>query len=44
VRAKDFTEGGAFWQVGIPEVSERPSVVEARAAMDQGLTAQRPGI
>jgi 3D-(3,5/4)-trihydroxycyclohexane-1,2-dione acylhydrolase (decyclizing) len=44
VRAKDFTEGGAFWQVGIPEVSERPSVVEARAAMDEGLTAQRPGI
>ena len=44
VRAKDFTEGGAFWQVGIPEVSERPSVLEARAVMDQGLTAQRPGI
>ena len=44
VRAKDFTEGGAFWQVGIPEVSERPSVLEARAAMDEGLTAQRPGI
>jgi 3D-(3,5/4)-trihydroxycyclohexane-1,2-dione acylhydrolase (decyclizing) len=44
VRAKDFTEGGAFWQVGIPEVSGRPSVVEARAAMDEGLTAQRPGI
>ena len=44
VRAKDFTEGGAFWQVGIPEVSERPSVLEARAVMDEGLAAQRPGI
>jgi hypothetical protein len=25
-------------------VSERPSVLEARAAMDEGLAAQRPGI
>lgn len=44
VRAKDFTEGGAFWQVGIPEVSERASVTEARASMDAGLTAQRKGV
>ena len=44
VRAKDFTEGGAFWQVGVPEVSERPSVVAARASMDAGLKAQRPGV
>jgi len=44
VRAKDFTEGGAFWQVGVPEVSERPSVVAARASMDEGLKAQRPGV
>jgi len=44
VRAKDFTEGGAFWQVGVPEVSDRPSVTAARAAMDKGLTNQRPGV
>jgi 3D-(3,5/4)-trihydroxycyclohexane-1,2-dione acylhydrolase (decyclizing) len=44
VRAKDFTEGGAFWQVGVPEVSERASVTAARAAMDKGLKNQRPGV
>lgn len=44
VRAQDFTEGGAFWQVGVPEVSERPGVVAARASMDKGLKAQRPGV
>ena len=44
VRANDFTEGGAFWQVGVPEVSERPSVSAARQKMDNGLRAQRPGI
>ena len=44
VRAKDFTEGGAFWQVGVPEVSERASVTAARAKMDKGLKAQRTGV
>lgn len=44
VRAKDFTEGGAFWQVGVPEVSERASVKTARAAMDKGLKEQRRGV
>ena len=44
VRANDFTEGGAFWQVGVPEVSERATVTAARASMDKGLKAQRPGI
>lgn len=44
VRANDFTEGGAFWQVGVPEVSVRPSVTAARKSMDDGLKAQRPGI
>ena len=44
VRASDWTEGGAFWQVGVPEVSERPQVVEARARMDEGLKAQRHGV
>jgi 3D-(3,5/4)-trihydroxycyclohexane-1,2-dione acylhydrolase (decyclizing) len=44
VRARDFTEGGAFWQVGVPEVSDRPSVLAARATMDKGLSNQRPGV
>jgi len=44
VRAQDFTEGGAFWQVGIPEESPRISVQQARAAMDEGLKAQRRGV
>jgi TPP-dependent trihydroxycyclohexane-1,2-dione (THcHDO) dehydratase len=44
VRAKDFTEGGAFWQVGVPEVSDRPTVTAARASMDKGLKNQRQGI
>lgn len=44
VRAADFTEGGAFWQVGVPEVSSRPEVNQARAKMDSGLENQRPGI
>ncbi len=44
VREDDWTEGGAFWQVGVPEVSARPAVMAARAAMDAGLVAQRPGI
>jgi 3D-(3,5/4)-trihydroxycyclohexane-1,2-dione acylhydrolase (decyclizing) len=44
VRAKDFTGGGAFWQVGVPEVSDKASVTAARAAMDKGLQNQRPGV
>jgi 3D-(3,5/4)-trihydroxycyclohexane-1,2-dione acylhydrolase (decyclizing) len=44
VRAKDFTEGGAFWQVGVPEISERSEVQAARNKMDQGLKNQRPGV
>jgi 3D-(3,5/4)-trihydroxycyclohexane-1,2-dione acylhydrolase (decyclizing) len=44
VRAQDFTEGGAFWQVGVPEVSERSQVTAARAKMDKGLKDQRPGV
>jgi 3D-(3,5/4)-trihydroxycyclohexane-1,2-dione acylhydrolase (decyclizing) len=44
VRASDWTEGGAFWQVGIPEVSDRSQVQAARASMDAGLRAQRRGV
>jgi len=38
-----WTEGGAFWQVGVPEVSDRPSVDEARARQDEGRSGQRIG-
>ena len=38
-----WTEGGAFWQVGVPEVSERPAVDEARARQDEGRSGQRIG-
>lgn len=44
VRESDWTEGGAFWQVGVPEVSDRAEVAAARARMDDGLTKQRHGI
>ena len=41
--AYDWTGGGSFWEVGVPEVSSRPSVVAAREAMDAGKAAQRVG-
>ena len=44
VRERDFTEGGLFWQVGVPEVSDRPEVRAARSKLDDGLTNQRRGI
>ena len=44
VRESDLTEGGAFWQVGVPEVSSAPSVMRARAAQDLGLAGQRRGV
>lgn len=44
VREADWTEGGAFWQVGVPEVSDLDSVRAARARMDDGLRMQRKGV
>jgi 3D-(3,5/4)-trihydroxycyclohexane-1,2-dione acylhydrolase (decyclizing) len=38
-----WTEGGAFWEVGVPEVSNRPSVVDARRTMDEGKQQRRIG-
>ena len=38
-----WTEGGSFWEVGVPEVSDRPEVLEARAAIDAGKADQRVG-
>ena len=37
----DWTEGGVFWEVGVPEVSDRSTVLEAKAEMQQGKQAQR---
>jgi 3D-(3,5/4)-trihydroxycyclohexane-1,2-dione acylhydrolase (decyclizing) len=34
-------EGGAWWQVGVPEVSERPAVREAHAKSIDAQTRQR---
>ncbi len=39
--AYSWTEGGAFWEVGVPEVSDRPSVQAAYAAMQAGKQQQR---
>ncbi|WP_299444847.1 3D-(3,5/4)-trihydroxycyclohexane-1,2-dione acylhydrolase (decyclizing) [uncultured Phycicoccus sp.] len=43
VRESDWTEGGLFWQVGVPEVSELAGVREARAAHEAGVATQRRG-
>lgn len=37
----DWTEGGTFWEVGVPEVSNRQTVRDARAEMDHGKQSQR---
>jgi len=37
----DWTEGGNFWEVGVPEVSGRPAVLEAHDAMQSGKRSQR---
>lgn len=37
----DWTEGGTFWEVGVPEVSNRQEVRDARREMDAGKQAQR---
>ena len=39
-----WTEGGADWQVGVPEVSDRSEIADAASAMKQAMTAQRPGL
>ncbi len=37
----DWTEGGTFWEVGVPEVSNRQTVLDAHAELQQGKQAQR---
>lgn len=38
-----WTEGGSFWEVGVPEVSDRAEVLQARADNDAGRRDQRVG-
>ena len=39
-----WTEGGAWWEVGIPEVSDREQVRVARAALEAERKHQRVGV
>ena len=41
VALHEWSEGGSFWQVGVPDVSSRATVDEARARLTSGLTHQR---
>lgn len=38
-----WTAGGAFWEVGVPEVSDRPRVRDARERLMEGKARQRVG-
>ena len=37
-----WTEGGAWWEVGVPEVSEHPAIRAAREALERAKLDQRP--
>ncbi len=37
----EWTEGGTYWEVGVPQVSNRPDVVAAHDAMVSGKSRQR---
>ena len=39
--AYEWTEGGTYWEVGVPEVSYRPTVVAAHEEIVSGKSAQR---
>jgi 3D-(3,5/4)-trihydroxycyclohexane-1,2-dione acylhydrolase (decyclizing) len=39
----DWTGGGSFWEVGVPETSHRPEVVEAAKTMRESKKQQRVG-
>jgi len=38
------TEGHAWWEIGIPEVSDSESIRKARDNVARGRLKQRPGI
>ena len=35
------TEGGSYWDIGVPQVSARAEVVATRAGVDAGKTVHR---
>ena len=37
----EWTEGGTYWEVGVPEVSNRPEVLAAHADVTTGKASQR---
>ncbi|HWQ23438.1 MAG TPA: 3D-(3,5/4)-trihydroxycyclohexane-1,2-dione acylhydrolase (decyclizing) [Gaiellaceae bacterium] len=39
----DWTPGGAFWEVGVPEATARPAVAQARERLLEGKRRQRVG-
>ncbi len=39
-----WTEGGAAWQVGVPEASDRTEITEAAAEMAEAMAQQRRGL
>ena len=41
VATHQWSEGGSFWEVGVPQVSDRPSVDEAREELMAGKSQQR---
>ena len=36
-----WSEGGAFWEVGVPEESAKKSIQEARQKLEEGKSKQR---
>jgi 3D-(3,5/4)-trihydroxycyclohexane-1,2-dione acylhydrolase (decyclizing) len=44
VQAQQWTPGGTWWDIGVPEVSEREAVREARARLEKQRTGQRAGV
>jgi 3D-(3,5/4)-trihydroxycyclohexane-1,2-dione acylhydrolase (decyclizing) len=38
-----WTPGGAFWEVGVAEVAERPEIAEAHKRVREGKERQRVG-
>jgi len=43
VQQNAWTEGGSWWEVGVPETSDRQSVLDARAELEAGKVSQRAG-
>jgi 3D-(3,5/4)-trihydroxycyclohexane-1,2-dione acylhydrolase (decyclizing) len=39
-----WTEGGAWWEVGVPEASDHPAIQRARADLDAAKRLQRKGV